>query len=199
MRIETDETGTRSLDPQENTKDLALLESMIREEPDNQHHLFYLAQAYMVVGRYDDALTAYQRCASMTGNQEAISYSRYRIALLTMLAGDWPAAQPAFLEAYAADTSRAEPLFWLAHQHLARGEWAPALPLLELAAHKDKPENAVYVEESIYDYNAMRYYAVACAMAGREDDAKNLATYLLQSGDIPEDVVPELAQLAGSV
>jgi len=59
--------GARAHDPTTYLKDIAVLESALRDEPDNARYAFYLAQSYRDAGQVAPAITAYERRAAMGG------------------------------------------------------------------------------------------------------------------------------------
>ena len=93
--------GARSSDPHKFKKDALLLEQALLEEPDNERHVFYLAQSYRDAGDPDQAIKYYQQRVAMGGWDEEVWYSLYQLALLRQQKGvPWPEVMQSFLQAY---------------------------------------------------------------------------------------------------
>ena len=106
--------GARSRDPQTYLKDAAILEAALGREPGNTRYAFYLAQTLRDAGLPERALEAYRHRATMGGWDEEAWQARYQAAQLVERLGHSPAdIQRAYLEAFNARPSRAEPSFSL--------------------------------------------------------------------------------------
>lgn len=193
VSMTTTQDGARSQDPQKMERDLHVLLQAVRDEPLSPRYWFYLAQTLQTLQRVDEAIDAYkQRCRLEGGNQDEVWFSRYQIARLTLYQGDWLGAVSAFLAAYATNSGHAEPLYWLGRAYMNRREYKEALPLLELAAHKEKPAGAYIVEDVIYDYEAWLYCGMCCVALGRMDDANAILGLLMDTEGVPPDRLQEL-------
>lgn len=74
--------GDRSQDPRKFQKDAELLEKIVREDPDNARHVFYLAQSYRDANMPELAMQNYAKRAAMKGWDEEVFWSLYQRALL---------------------------------------------------------------------------------------------------------------------
>lgn len=192
----TDGGGARGRDPEKAERDLAVMEQSVVLEPENARYWFYLAQGYEVARHIEQAIGAYAKRVAMGGNPDEVYYSYYRMAQLQAIQGQWQQAVHLYLTAYSVDPTRAEPLLWLAHGMIERGQDAVAMVFLEAIATLGKPVGAMFVEDAVYDYLRWIHYAATAHNLGRDDDARDIAGRLLASGKAPEKYGPMLLQLA---
>ena len=107
----TDLGGARSEDPKKALKDAELLESALKDEPQNARYVFYLALSYDVAEKVHLALKNYLRRCALGDNEGEIYYSHYRIARLQESIGLSPEIIIAsYRKAHQFRPSRAEPL-----------------------------------------------------------------------------------------
>lgn len=159
--------GARARDPSTYLKDIALLEAAVRDEPDNARYVFYLAQSYRDAGKLSDARRTYEHRATMGGWDEELWYSLFQIAALTERLGD-PAEQvsSAYLRAFQARPSRAEPLAELARYHRLRSEYAQAYLYAKHASELPRPSDRLFVDEATYNWRALDELAVNAYYVG---------------------------------
>lgn len=181
--------GARAHDPETYRKDAALLEAALALDPDNARNVFYLAQSHRDAGDTVKALETYARRAAMGGWAEEVWTSLYQIArLLDAGEFEWTTAQQAYLDAYAADPRRAEPLFHLGMYYQRSELWALShLFLSRAAALPLPPASALFVERDVYTVHARLEKAVAEFYLGLHREA--LATYaqLVREGQLTPD------------
>lgn len=182
--------GARSSDPEKYSKDAAILESALRDDPSNTRNVFYLAQSYRDAGLIDEAIRVYERRAEMDGWDEEVFYSRLMIARLReRTCGDRAVVWAAYLRAHQTRPSRAESLCDLACYCRTGGEHALAYVFASAAVSIPRPCDALFVEESIYVWRALDEYAAACFFVGRYGDALAANRRLLAEGKLPASEV----------
>ncbi len=93
------------------------------DEPENERSWFYLGQSYFDAGNYAESRRAYAQRATMGGWDEEVAYSLLRVGRCEQ-ALDAPEERivAAFLRAYEARPTRAEPLYHLALYFRGRGQ-----------------------------------------------------------------------------
>jgi tetratricopeptide (TPR) repeat protein len=62
-------------------RDIQLLTEGIKNEPNNARYHFYLANSYLDLNRYDEAITAYKKRIEFGGWKEEVWYSYYKIGI----------------------------------------------------------------------------------------------------------------------
>lgn len=178
--------GARSRDPETYRNDAAILEAALAREPDNTRYAFYLAQSLKDAGDLSRALDAFRRRSTMGGWDEEAWQARYQAALLVERMG-MPAAevQRAYLEAWNARPSRAEPLVQLARWHRMRREWSLALLFARAAAATARPADLLFVEDAVYAWRALDEIAIAAWFAGARDEGRRAAERLVAERRFP--------------
>lgn len=188
----TDGDGARSRSGKKIEHDLAVMKQSVIDEPLNPRYWFYLAQGYETAGQIDQAIVAYGKRTQMGDYPEEVWYSHFRMAQLCAIGDHWRAAILHYLDAYACNPSRAEPLFYLALGYHNRNQDHMAMMFLEQVVLIEKPVSALFVEPAVYDTLRWVYYAVCLWNTGQKDDARQMAVKVLVSGKTPEQYVPFL-------
>ena len=178
--------GARSRDPKTYAKDAAILEAALAKEPGNARYAYYLAQSYKDAGDLERALSAFRHRATMGGWDEEAWHARYQAAVLVERLGRPPAEiERAYLEAYNARPSRAEPLVQLARWHRGRQEWGLALMFARVAIATPRPPDQLFVEDGAYAWKALDELSIAAWHAGVRDEGKRAAERLLAENRFP--------------
>lgn len=191
----TDGQGARGISQDKVKSDLAVMRKAVKDEPGNARYWFYLGQTCEVAGRIDDAIEAYKQRTTMGDYYEEVWYSHYRIAQLRVLQNRWDDAVLEYLEAYAIDHTRAEPLYWLSIGYHNRELDHLAMIFLEAVALINQPVSALFLEPAIYQILRWIHYAVCCYNLGQVQDAVEMAHKCLNSGKTPEQYVPALQNI----
>ncbi len=179
--------GARSRDPQTYAKDAAILEAALAREPGNSRYAFYLAQSLKDAGQLERALSAFRHRATMAGWDEETWHARYQAAQLVERLGRSPAEiGRAYLEAYNARPTRAEPLVQLARWHRQRSEWPLAFLYARTAAALPRPADKLFVEDAVYRWRALDEVAIAAYYVGALDEGRLAAERLVAEGAFPE-------------
>ncbi|HOV20509.1 glycosyltransferase [Ottowia sp.] len=161
-RIVVHHDGARAHDPDTYLKDIAVLQAALAEQPDNARNVYYLAQSLRDAGRLDEARTMYLRRAAMGGWDEEAWHALYQAAkLLDRLQGPPAEVQAAYLAAFEARPTRAEPLVELARHHRERQQHALAALVAQWAVAMPRPADRLFVEPAVYDWRALDELAVS--------------------------------------
>ena len=109
-------------------RDARLLEQALEAEPTNLRYLFYLAQTYFYLQRWDDAARCYARRAEqpVAPADEEVWYSTYRVATCRFQQDDAVEGEYWALKAAKANPDRAEPLMLLVEYFRLRAQWFKA-------------------------------------------------------------------------
>lgn len=186
-RIVIAHDGARSRDPATYLKDAALLEEAVRTDPSHARNVFYLAQSYRDAGQWARSREWYLRRAAMGGWDEEVWYSLYQTAVLHERLGAPPdEVTAAYLRAFDARPSRAEPLVQLARYHRVRGAYPLALLFARSAARVPRPPDLLFVDVAAYAWRALDELSIAAFYAGDVDDGRAAADRLLAESLFPE-------------
>lgn len=185
-RIEVSRDGARARDPQTYLRDIEVLARALEAEPDNTRYAFYLAQSFRDAGRPREALEGYRRRAAMGGWAEECWFSLFQVAvLLERLAAPPAEVRDAYLAAYAARPSRAEPLCELARYLRLRGEHALAHLFATRAAAMPQPDDLLFVDTAVYTWRALDEVGASAWYAGAMEDGRRALDQLLSTGRVP--------------
>lgn len=69
-------------------RDIRLLEQGIKDEPNNERYMFYLAQSYKDIGRFDDSITWYKKRIEAGKWEEEVFYAMFQIGRIYRDKGD---------------------------------------------------------------------------------------------------------------
>lgn len=165
--------GARSKDPEKFQKDAAILEHALRNDPNNARIVFYFAQSLRDAGDLRRAYECYERRSNMGGWDEEVWYAKYEMGRLTERMGDSPErVRSLYLDAFQFRPTRAEPLYELARYHRGRAEWALAYLFAKAAAAIPRPNDILFLDESVYRWRVLDELGIAGFWAGHKEDGR---------------------------
>ncbi len=177
--------GARSSDPLKFQRDALVLEQALLDEPDNDRHVFYLAQSYRDANNWNRAIDNYQRRVEMGGWDEEVWYSLYQIAEIKARREDpWAEVMEAYLTAYQYRPSRAEPLYKIL-QHYLYKENHLAYLFGKQVVSIPTPHDLLFVEQAVYDYMAKLDFSVCAYWVGDHTSAIRTCNSLLHNPKLP--------------
>jgi glycosyltransferase involved in cell wall biosynthesis len=162
-------------------RDARLLEAEREEQPNNGRTWFYLAQTYKDLGRFDEAIKAYERRIEIGGWREEVWYSHYMIAKMYALKGDLPMAEMWGNRGIAFHGIRSELHYFLARVFRERGDHFKAWHYYLRGRAIPFPDDVLFVETNVYgglfSYEAsiLHYY---CFPQKRSDGLRLSLDYL---------------------
>lgn len=174
------------------TEDKRLLLQAYEDDPTNPRTVFYLAQACADLGELPCALKHYRARVTMGGWEEEVWCAQYRAAHILERQGAWEYALAAYLEAFRLLPYRAESLYRLGKGSLIRQNFSSARLFFAEAAALHLPENALFVETGVYDYQAMWGLSMVCRLLKRHDEAEEWEAKVLKGAKTPAYAVAEL-------
>lgn len=168
--------------------DARVLEQALELEPDNARYVFYLAQSYRDAGEPAAARDAYQRRVDMAGWDEERWYALWQVAVLTERIGASVAdVCDAYLAAYNLRPTRAEPLCDLARVNRVAGRHQVALVFAREAVRLPRPDDTLFLEDSVYDWRSADEYSLAAHFTGDHVTALEWAARALQCRTVPDE------------
>ncbi len=160
--------GARAKNPERFKRDAELIEAALLEDPDNRRYRFYLAQSYRDAGMLEKSLEAYERRATMGGWEEEVFYSLLEAAKIRERLGQpFETVQAAFLRAYESRPRRAESLYELARYCRLQTRYSLGYVYASSACEIERPNDALFVAESVYQWRAIDELAVSAYHSGR--------------------------------
>ena len=151
------EGSSRSVKSQ---RDAKLLRGGLKKEPNNARYMFYLAQTYKDLERFEAAISWYERRIEAGGYAEEVWYAAYMIAYCRKALGQTDLFIAAALRAYQMRPTRAEPLYMLAKHHREKGENALAVLMSEAGEKISLPDDHLFLETFPYEWGFQHELAI---------------------------------------
>jgi glycosyltransferase involved in cell wall biosynthesis len=190
--------GARARDESTYLKDIAILERAVRDDPSNTRNIFYLAQSYRDAGRVEESRTTYVRRTAMGGWDEERWYALFQVATLTeRLNEPHEDIVAAYLQAFSARPTRAEPLVELARFYRLSGHYALAYLYAKHACGLPPPPDRLFVDQSAYTWRALDELAISAFYVGSSEarrDGAQAAERLMTEGALPASEMDRVAK-----
>lgn len=168
---------------------LTLLKRALNQEPNNSRHVFYIAESYRDLGNFPQAIEWYEQRTRMGGWDEEVWYSLYQIARLQHQLGiAWPLVLNAYLEAHQFRPTRLEPLFQIARHYRKQEQYELGHLFARPVIENSYPEDILFVQKSVYDYELLMEYATCCHAIGRHKEAVRASDAIIAKTNLPKDV-----------
>jgi len=166
-------------------RDARVLEEALGSDPDNARYQYYLARSYRDSAQLDLALAAYRRRAEMGGFAEEVADSLLWVARLLE-----PSAPPdeviaAYLRAWEARPTRAEPLAALAVYCRLQKRFALGRAFAAHALTIPRPDDLLWIQEDVYEWRCLDEYAVSSYWTGHYADSADACGELLAGVAVP--------------
>lgn len=132
-------------------RDLALLEKGLKEEPNNVRYMFYLAQTYHSMQKYEQAIEQYKNRIAAGGWHEEVWYSHY------MVAKSYGCLDKQFLfeewveKGYQYYPHRSEGLYALTKYYREKGQPYKAYHYLQQGKSIPIPDDSLFIETDVYN------------------------------------------------
>jgi glycosyltransferase involved in cell wall biosynthesis len=149
--------------------------------PDDTRSWFYLAQSLRDSGDLEAAITTYRHRATLGGWEEERFYSLLQVAIqLERTKAGEADVVAAYLEAYEARPTRAEPLCYLARYYRTLKKYALALTFAEAAVEIRRPVlDRLFIDWTVYEWRSLDEVGLAHLGLGNRTEAKYYSRRLL--------------------
>jgi hypothetical protein len=150
--------------------DLEILGEDVSRNPADPRASFYRAQTLECLGHLREALDEYDRRANLAGWYEETYQAVFRSARVMQALSplySWDRIQSRYLQAYAIDPRRAEPLYAIAKKWFDEENHALAYLFASRAAALPKPGLALFVDTAIYEHRTADLLAVSAYYLGQ--------------------------------
>lgn len=168
-------------------RDAVLLIQGLRDEPGNSRYMFYLGNTYYAMHQYLDAVYWYERRLADDKNkfEEEAWYACYRTAQCYEKMKDYARTVYWYMKAMNRRPHRLEPYVCLAKHYLFSDPphqyWAAAMVVKEGLAHARRDVDLLFVEDSVYDYEAWYCLCLASHYVGRPLEGRAACQKVLAS------------------
>ena len=170
-------------------RDIKLLTTGLQEEPNNIRYMFYLAQSYKDLKKYDKALEWYKKRISQGGWIEEIWYSKFMIGSIHEELGKWDLALSAYVDAYQYHPSRAEPLSKIARHYRLTGD--NGLAYLFATEGKKIPyphQQLLFIDNEVYQYRLDEDISITAYYTTFKEEGFAANEQILLKKEIPENI-----------
>jgi len=134
-------------------RDVRLLEEGLKDEPNNERYLFYLAQSYKDSGRIDDSIKMYKKRIEAGGWYEEVWYSMYTLMKLYEGKGDFARMEMWGLKAYEYRPQRSENIHYLLRFFRNKRQYHKAWHYWEMGSGIKKPADVLFIESDVYNHS----------------------------------------------
>lgn len=170
-------------------RDVRLLTQGLKDEPNNERYMFYLAQSYKCLNQFDDSIHWYKERIARGGWKEEVYYAKYMIGECYEGKKDWEKALTWYLDAYQSNPKRAETLHKIANHY--RNANQNDLAYLFAAQGKKIPyptDEILFVSHPVYNYQFDEEISISGFYTPQKSDGYNSLNKLLLSKDVPPHV-----------
>lgn len=158
-------------------KAIPLLIELVKEDQNDGHAWFYLAQSFKDIGKKPEAVAAYNQRAHMGGDNEVVFWCLFNVAQLTGNPDD-------YLQAWNVRPSRVEPLHALAAFYNARGQYVVGRMFAQIGLGIKPTDDAKFVERWVESYGLVAELAHAEYALGDHERAIKRWEYCLSVDDL---------------
>jgi tetratricopeptide (TPR) repeat protein len=174
--------GNRSkIDGSEKYKrDAEVLLNALKDEPDNDRYVFYLAQSYRDAGMIPEAVEWYKKRFEMGKWAEETFVSAYNISRLTH-DKEWA------WKAHEICPHRSESLVGYVYMCRTKNMWSQELyGMITYAATIPKPkQDCLFIETDVYNWRVFDELAIVAAFTGHKEACKLACIRLLHENKYP--------------
>ncbi|WP_324607792.1 glycosyltransferase [Streptomyces sp. NRRL F-5123] len=167
------------------TRDAALLRADLARDPGNPRTVFYLAQTLRDLGETQEAITLYERRATMGGWEEEVYYALLQAGVLRAATGAWPLAMDTLVRAWQSRPQRLEAVYELVTRLRGMGHHAAAHAFATAALDRPAPADWLFVQPWIYRWGLLFEYSITAYWTGDLPASLHACDRLLALPDLP--------------
>lgn len=167
-------------------RDVKLLTQGLQDEPGNVRYMFYLAQSYKSLNKYDDSIKWYKTRIEKGGWNEEVWYSKFMIGQCLQELGKWDDALASYLDAYQYNPDRAEPLHQIAKYYRMNNQNHLAYLFAKEGREIPYPKQQIlFISYPVYDYLFDEEISIAAYYTPFKEDGFAAANRLALKKDVP--------------
>jgi len=176
-------------------RDIRLLTQGLKDDPENERYLFYLAQSYICLGEHDTAIPWYKARIEKGGFYEEVWYSKYMIGQCYEAKGDWEKAVVAYLDAYQFNPRRAEPLHQLTSYYRGKEKHDLVCLYAKQGVCIPYPTNdGLFVSYPVYEYLFDEDLSISGYYTNCKDEGFAATNRLLLNKKVPQNLKEQAKQ-----
>ena len=151
---------------------IEILTTALQRDPGDTRAMFYLARTFKDLGRWFEAIEAYERYLVAGGWHDERWQACYDLALCWRELGEWEQARAACQRALAIDLRRAEIAGLIGRLHYEAREWREAVAYLRQAAGAEIPEDVIlFLDPREYREIPADFLALSLHHLGEHEEA----------------------------
>ena len=167
-------------------RDVKYLTEGLKEEPNNERYMFYLAECYKFLKDYEKAIQWYQARINQGKWKEEVWYSKFMIGSCYEQLNNWELALKYYLEAYDHTPTRSEPIYNITKHYRLNHQHQLAYLFSKMGLSIPKPiKEYLFITESIYDYSFDEELSIAAYYTKHHEEGYLAANRLLLNKSIP--------------
>jgi len=193
--MESRRLGARNKTGDKLKKDIDAFIQGLKDEPDNERYMFYLAQTYFESGDFENSKKWYKKRFEVGKWHEEAWFAAYRVGMCHLYMGNIPKFEEWMQRAYNFHKHRAEPIYELTKHFREKGDWYKAYHYMRIGREIPYPKHDVLFIDSFhhqggFDYEAsiLDYYVNPDKKVG----LRSATTYLLKQDVHIQNVVSNL-------
>ena len=151
-------------------RDIELLLTGIKNEPNNGRYYFYLANTYHDTRDYQNAIKYYNELIRVGSWIEEVFYSYYRLGLCYKYLNDEANMVNNLLLGYSVLPSRVETLYELIEYYTHKGKYSLSNLFYSIAKDIKYPVNcSLFIHKDIYNYKLLEQFTIFAYYIGKRD------------------------------
>lgn len=168
-------------------RDIRLLSQGLKDEPDNERYMFYLAQCFKGLKRYEEAISHYKSRIAKGGWKEEVWFSKFMIGDTYQEMGNWDQALYWYLDAFQYNPQRAEPLQKIANYYRQNNQHDLAYLFAKQGSSIPYPKDQfLFVSYPVYGYQFDEEISIAAYYTPFRDEGFAAANRLVLKKDVPK-------------
>ena len=178
------------------TRDAEVLKNALVDEPTNDRYQFYLAQSYFDSQQWEKSYDAYSKRIEMGGWPEEVYYSYLRCAIIKGIQ-EKPIEEvaAAFLDAFNARPTRAEPLWYVSRLYRQNNKPAVAYIYANMALNIPYPKDDIlFIQSDVYKWGILDEIGATAFYANQPHVGYHACKRLIEEKIIPEPHYPRIMQ-----
>lgn len=185
--LEIDDRGDGGSKDDKFERDIKLLTQGLKDEPENERYIFYLAQSYKCLKDYEQAINLYKKRIEKGGWKEEVWYSMLMIGEAYQALNNLDLAIKWYLDAYAFNPERAESLQKLSELYREEGKYSLAYMFAKQGSAIPYPkDNLLFISDPIYDYKFDEELSIAAYYTPFKKEGLEAANRLILNRKAPK-------------
>ncbi|MBA2727712.1 MAG: glycosyltransferase [Parachlamydiaceae bacterium] len=170
-------------------RDIKMLKQGLQEEPENERYIFYLAQSYICLKQYEDAIKWYNKRIAKGGWIEEVWYSKFMLGQCYEGLGLWDFALEYYLDAYQFNPDRSETLYQISRYYRLNKQNHLAYLFAKQGSRVPYPhEQRLNISYPVYSYLFDEDISVSAYYTPFKEEGYAATNRLMLKKDIPSHI-----------